>query len=69
MKRKAEAARPAPKVVTKTMNVSPAFADMIVTLARSKGLTVRDYCDQHGAPKFAADHRAHLAAELKRMEA
>ena len=40
----------------RTLAVSPDFADLITELARERGLTVQEYCDRHGAPKFAGDY-------------
>lgn len=49
---------------TRTLAVSGEFADVITTLARAKDLTVEEYCDRFGLPKFAADYESHLTAKL-----
>jgi hypothetical protein len=53
----------------KTLAVSPDFAVMINELAKAKGLTVREYCDRHGAPKFAPDYDRLTAAKREKVAA
>jgi hypothetical protein len=57
---------------TRTLAVSDAFAEMVAELAKSRGLTVQQFCDRHAAPKLAEDYEALLASKLtatKRMSA
>ncbi len=50
-----------------TLMVSPFFRDMVNDLAKSRGVTVREFCDGRGAELLAPDYAPLLKAKLARV--
>lgn len=50
-----------------TLSVSPAFRDMITDLAKSRRVSVREYCDTRATEALGPDYAVILKAKLAKV--